>query len=137
VVRFPFSTNDEAAQVTNAALEEVGLSHHAQTQAGVLSHGDKRKLEIAMLLATEPKLILLDEPMAGVASGDVPGLVEVIRRVHQSGKTVLMVEHHIEVVLGLAEKVAVLHHGELLALDEPAAVMANKTVQSAYLGGSL
>jgi branched-chain amino acid transport system ATP-binding protein len=129
--------DDEAAKITNAALDEVGLAHHAQTQAGVLSHGDKRKLEIAMLLATEPKVILLDEPMAGVSSGDVPGLIEVIRRVHQSGRTVLMVEHHIEIVLGLVEKVAVLHHGELLAFDEPSAVMANKTVQSAYLGGSL
>lgn len=134
--RFP-KPNDQAGQITLAALDEVGLSHHSATLAGVLSHGDKRKLEIAMLLATEPKVILLDEPMAGVSSGDVPGLVEVIRRVHQSGRTVLMVEHHLEVVLGLVEKVAVLHHGELLAFDEPSAVMANKTVQSAYLGGAL
>lgn len=134
--RFP-TENDEAAKISTSALEEVGLGTvHWQTSAGVLSHGDKRKLEIAMLLATDPSVILLDEPMAGVASADVPGLIEVIRRVHSNGRTVLMVEHHIEIVLGLAETVAVLHHGELLALDEPDKVMANATVQSAYLGDS-
>lgn len=100
----------------------------------MLSHGDKRKLEIAMLLATEPRVILLDEPMAGVGSGDVPGLVEVIRRLHKSGRTVLLVEHHMEVVLGLVDRVAVLHHGELLAVDTPEEIMANPIVQSAYLG---
>jgi len=118
----------------------VGLGHHAEADAGVLSHGDKRKLEIAMLLAADPKVILLDEPMAGVASGDVPGLVEVIRRLHrdsrdgQRGRTVLMVEHHIDVVLGLVDRVAVMHHGQLLADDTPEAVMANPAVQAAYLG---
>lgn len=131
--RFP-RPNDDATGVARASLEEVGLGHHAATTAGVLSHGDKRKLEIAMLLATEPRVILLDEPMAGVGSGDVPGLVEVIRRLHRGGRTVLMVEHHMEVLLGLVDRVAVLHHGELLAADTPEAVMANPTVQSAYLG---
>ena len=103
----------------------------------MLSHGDKRKLEIAMLLATEPTVILLDEPMAGVASGDVPELVDVIRRVHRSGRTVLMVEHHMDVVLGLVDKVAVMHHGQVLAWDTPHAVMADPNVQSAYLGESM
>ncbi len=133
---FKFPTRkDEASILTKQCLDEVGLaqSQH-ETLAGVLSHGDRRKLEIAMLLAMDPSVILLDEPMAGVASADVPGLVEVIRGVHSSGRTVLMVEHHIEIVLGLVDKVAVLHHGELLALDEPSKVMANETVQSAYLG---
>ena len=125
---------DAATSAAEERLEEVGLAHHAQTMAGVLSHGDKRKLEIAMLLATEPSVILLDEPMAGVASGDVPELVEVIRRVH---RTVLMVEHHMDVVLGLVDTVAVMHHGQVLAWDTPQAVMADPTVQSAYLGESL
>ena len=128
---------DAATSAAEERLEEVGLAHHAQTMAGVLSHGDKRKLEIAMLLATEPSVILLDEPMAGVASGDVPELVEVIRRVHRSGRTVLMVEHHMDVVLGLVDTVAVMHHGQVLAWDTPQAVMADPTVQSAYLGESL
>ena len=133
VLRFPRAT-DDATRVARERLDEVGLSHHARTEAGVLSHGDKRKLEIAMLLATEPRVILLDEPMAGVGSADVPGLVEVIRQVNKSGRTVLMVEHHMEVVLGLVDRVAVMHHGEVLAWDTPTAVMADPAVQSAYLG---
>jgi branched-chain amino acid transport system ATP-binding protein len=133
VIRFPRPT-DDATRVARERLDEVGLAHHHATDAGVLSHGDKRKLEIAMLLATEPQVILLDEPMAGVGSADVPGLVEVIRQVHQSGRTVLMVEHHMDVVLGLVDRVAVMHHGQLLAIDTPSAIMANPAVQSAYLG---
>lgn len=131
--RFP-RADDEASAVAMRCLEEVGLAHHADTVAGVLSHGDKRKLEIAMLVATAPAVVLLDEPMAGVGSGDVAGLVEVIRRLHASGRTVLMVEHHMEVLLGLVDRVAVMHHGELLAIDTPKAVMADPQVQKAYLG---
>ncbi|MGC5077957.1 ABC transporter ATP-binding protein [Agrococcus sp. DT81.2] len=131
--RFP-RADDDASGVATRCLEEVGLAHHSGTAAGVLSHGDKRKLEIAMLLATEPEVVLLDEPMAGVGSGDVAGLVEVIRRLHASGRTVLMVEHHMEVLLGLVDRVAVMHHGELLAIDSPKAVMADPAVQKAYLG---
>jgi branched-chain amino acid transport system ATP-binding protein len=76
--------------------------------------------------------------MAGVSAEDVEGLVELIRSVHRDeGRTVLMVEHHMEVVTGLAERIAVMHHGALLACDTPAAVMANETVQEAYLGEPL
>ena len=120
-----------------ADLELVGLSARAADPAGLLSHGDKRKLELAMVLASDARVIMLDEPMAGVSMEDVPGLVEVIRTIHSGGKTVLMVEHHMEVVTGLAERVAVMHHGRLLAADTPAAVMANETVQRAYIGDSL
>lgn len=134
IVRFP-RAGDPATTIAKEKLEEVGLAHHADTLAGVLSHGDKRKLEIAMLLATDPKVILLDEPMAGVASGDVADLIEVIRGLHLTNRrTVLMVEHHMEVVLGLVDRVAVMHHGQLLACDTPEAVMADPAVQSAYLG---
>lgn len=127
--------DDAADRVARERLGQVGLDRHAETLAGGLSHGDKRKLEIAMLLAGDPRVILLDEPMAGVGSGDVPGLVELIRQVHREhGRTVLMVEHHMEVVLGLVDRVAVMHHGSLLAIDTPEAVMADPTVQSAYLG---
>lgn len=131
--RFP-RADDEAAGVAQRCLEEVGLAHHGTTAAGVLSHGDKRKLEIAMLIATRPEVVLLDEPMAGVGSGDVAGLVEVIRSLHASGRTVMMVEHHMEVLLGLVDRVAVMHHGELLSIDTPKAVMADPAVQKAYLG---
>jgi branched-chain amino acid transport system ATP-binding protein len=91
-----------------------------------------------MLLAADKDVILLDEPMAGVSAEDVDELVELIRAVHlEEGKTVLMVEHRMEVVIGLAQKIAVMHHGALLAFDEPDAVMANETVQTAYLGEAL
>ena len=121
-----------------AALERVGLADRAIWPAGLLSHGDKRKLELAMLLAGNPRVLLLDEPMAGVSAEDVDELVELIRSVHRDeATTVLMVEHRMEVVVGLAERIAVMHHGALLAFDEPDRVMANETVQTAYLGEPL
>jgi branched-chain amino acid transport system ATP-binding protein len=120
------------------ALGKVGLEARAASPAGMLSHGDKRKLELAMLLAGDPRVILLDEPMAGVSVEDVEGLVEVIHSVHaDEGRTVLMVEHRMEVVIGLAERIAVMHHGSLLAFDTPDRVMADETVQTAYLGEPL
>lgn len=119
------------------ALEEVGLSSLARQITGALSHGDKRKLELAILLAAQARVLLLDEPMAGVNSEEVPLLTSLIGRLHSEGRTVLMVEHHMAVVVGLAEKVAVLDFGRLLACGEPAEVMANETVQAAYLGETL
>ena len=122
----------------SSALERVGLAARTTSVAGQLAHGDKRRLELAMLLAADPHVVLLDEPMAGVSAENVPELVELIRSVHeQEGKTVLIVEHHMEVITGLAQRIAVMHHGALLACDTPAAVMANETVQSAYLGEEL
>ncbi|WP_134773934.1 ABC transporter ATP-binding protein [Ornithinimicrobium flavum] len=134
--RFPRSS-DAATGRARELLGEVGLGRRLGVRAGDLPHGDKRKLEIAMLLATDPQVVLLDEPMAGVASGDVPELTAVIRSLHRDhGCTVLMVEHHMEVLLGLVERVAVLHFGHLLAIDTPESVMNDPTVQSAYLGES-
>ncbi|CAN5643589.1 ABC transporter ATP-binding protein [soil metagenome] len=136
VLRFP-CRSDAATRRALDRLGEVGLAHHAHTRAGGRAHGDKRKLEIAMLLASDPQVILLDEPMAGVGSADVEGLVDLIRQVHRDqGTTVLMVEHHMDVVLDLADRVAVVHHGQLLACDTPDVVMADATVQSAYLGST-
>jgi branched-chain amino acid transport system ATP-binding protein len=128
----------EAIERAEWALDRVGLARYRFRPAGALAHGDKRKLELAMVLAGDPRVILLDEPMAGVSVENVPELTELIRSVHaQEHKTVLMVEHHMEVVTGLAQRVAVMHHGRLLAFDTPAAVMANATVQEAYLGEPL
>jgi branched-chain amino acid transport system ATP-binding protein len=125
-------------QRAEQALERVGLASRSSWHAGLLSQGDKRKLEIAMLLAGKPDVILLDEPMAGVSVEDVDDLVALIRAIHvEEGKTVLMVEHRMEVVVGLAQRIAVMHHGALLAFDEPDKVMANETVQTAYLGEPL
>jgi branched-chain amino acid transport system ATP-binding protein len=127
-----------AVDRARSALSRVGLESREWARAGSLSHGDKRRLELAMLLAADPHVIMLDEPMAGVSAENVPELVELIRAVHEEeGKTVLMVEHHMEVVTGLAQRIAVMHHGALLACDTPDAIMANATVQSAYLGEAL
>ncbi|GGN30876.1 branched-chain amino acid transport system ATP-binding protein [Actinoplanes campanulatus] len=128
-------------QVTARAgeiLSEVRLSARASATAGSLAHGEKRKLEIALLLAGEPSVLLLDEPMAGVSAEEVPALVTVIRGLAgESDRSVLMVEHHMDVVLDVADRIAVLHHGALLACDTPDAVMADPFVQEAYLGESL
>jgi len=118
---------EEARARAGSALERVGLASRSPLPAGLLSHGDKRKLEVAMVLAGN----------ARVSMEDVDELVELIRSVHADGRTVLMVEHHMEVVTGLAERIAVLHNGELLAVDTPESIMRNETVQRAYLGEPL
>ncbi len=128
-----------------SVLERVRLGHRGDDLAAGLSHGDKRKLELAMLLAPTlaqggggPRLMLLDEPMAGVAAEEVDELTDVIRTLHRTeGRTVLMVEHHMDILLGLADRVAVMHHGTLLAVGTPDAVMADPTVQEAYVGEEL
>ncbi len=128
----------EALERADWALGRVGLGRRARAAAGSLAHGDKRRLELAMVLAGDPRVILLDEPMAGVSVENVHELVELIRTVHaEEGKTVLMVEHHIEVVTGLADRIAVMHHGRLLACDTPDAIMRDATVQQAYVGETL
>lgn len=116
-------------------MELVRLSHRVDVLAGDLSHGDKRKLELALLLARGPRLILLDEPMAGVSAGEIGELTTVIQDVHrEQGCTVLMVEHHMEVLLDMADRLAVMHHGALLAFTDPDSAMADPQVQAAYLG---
>ncbi|HEX5565358.1 MAG TPA: ABC transporter ATP-binding protein [Streptomyces sp.] len=137
---------DDGEEV-RAVLERVRLAHRSADLAAGLSHGDKRKLELAMLLAPTlggggggdgPRLMLLDEPMAGVAAEEVGELTEVIRTLHRTeGRTVLMVEHHMDILLGLADRVAVMHHGTLLAVGTPDAVMADPAVQEAYVGEDL
>ncbi|HET8523972.1 MAG TPA: ABC transporter ATP-binding protein, partial [Thermomicrobiales bacterium] len=105
------------------------------TLAGLLAHGDKRKLDLALLLCGEPEVLLLDEPTAGVSAEEVPVMLEVIRRIRQEeGKTILMVEHKMDVVHDLSDRVAVLANGALVAYDTPNAVMADPFVRSAYLG---
>lgn len=117
------------------ALDTVGLAGKEQIIAGSLGHGDKRKLDLAILLCSEPDVLLLDEPTAGVSAEEVPVMLGVIRRVRQvEGKTVLMVEHKMNVVHDLSDRVAVLANGALVAYDTPEAVMADPFVQSAYLG---
>ena len=128
----------EVLEVAHDCLAKVGLSARAMQRAGSLSHGDKRRLEIAIVLASKSDIVLLDEPMAGMSVENVPELVEIIRSlatVHK--KTVLIVEHHMEVILGLADRIAVLNYGELLVCDTPSNVINNPEVQSAYIGEAL
>lgn len=120
-----------------ALLERVRMPGALATLARDLSHGGRRKLELAMALASRPRVLLLDEPMAGVSAEDVDGLTAVIGEVRDSGVAVVMVEHHMHVVLGLADRVAVLHHGRVLAVGSPAEVTAEPVVQQAYLGAAL
>ncbi len=126
-----------AARRVEALLERVRMPGTAEVLARDLSHGDRRKLELAMALASEPRALLLDEPMAGVSAEDVDGLTAIIGEVRDGGVAVAMVEHHMHVVLGLADRVAVLHHGQLLAVGAPGEVTADERVQQAYLGEAL
>jgi branched-chain amino acid transport system ATP-binding protein len=127
-----------AVERARVALERVGLTGREQVPAGALAHGDKRKLELAMVLAGEPRVIMLDEPMAGISADEVPALVGLIKRVQQEDKkTVLMVEHHISVITDVAERIAVMHQGQLLAIDTTDSILRNEQVQAAYLGEPL
>jgi len=119
------------------ALAQVGLADRADALAAVLPHGDKRKLELAILLAADPQVLLLDEPTAGMATEQVPMLLEIIRLIREtSGKTVLLVEHNMRVVMNVSGKITVMHQGRVLAEGTPAEIRASAAVQQAYLGES-
>ncbi|HEX3468076.1 MAG TPA: ABC transporter ATP-binding protein [Candidatus Elarobacter sp.] len=127
-----------ALERARGALASVGLATRERVKAASLSHGEKRKLDLAILLCGDPHLVLLDEPTAGIAVEDVPEMMELIRTIHRErGKTVLMVEHRMDLIMGLADRMAVMHHGALLAVDTPERIVANEIVQSAYLGDPL
>ncbi|HEY9484287.1 MAG TPA: ABC transporter ATP-binding protein [Micromonosporaceae bacterium] len=119
------------------ALDRTRLGDRADLPAGALSHGEKRKLELAIVLAGAAQVVLLDEPMAGMAMEEVPELTDLIGAIHRGGATVLMVEHHMDVVLDIAERIAVLHHGELIAHGSAADVAADPVVREAYMGVTL
>jgi branched-chain amino acid transport system ATP-binding protein len=126
--------DDEAHRRAAAALERVGLGARRQDAVAALSHGDKRKLEIAVVLAGEPRVLLLDEPTAGVSAEETHPLIELIGEVHRSGATVVMVEHRMEFVVDVSDRIVVLHQGQLLTVGTPADVMADERVRTAYLG---
>lgn len=116
-------------------LELTGLRDAASLPANTLPHGGKRKLELAMILASSPDLLLLDEPTAGMASEQVPDLITIIDRIRDLGKkTIVMVEHNMSVVMNISTRITVMHQGRVLAEGDPAQITANKTVQSVYLG---
>jgi len=115
-----------------AVLASVGLADKAADLAANLSHGEQRNLEIGIALATEPKLLCLDEPTAGMSVTETHATVELVRRI-AANLTILIVEHDMEVVMGLAHTITVLHYGEVLAEGRPAEIQANLRVQEVYL----
>jgi branched-chain amino acid transport system ATP-binding protein len=118
-----------------AYLDRVKLSHRADVSAATLSHGDQRKLEVAVLMAIEPEVFMFDEPTAGMSVDEVPVILDLIEEIKEyGGKTILLVEHKMDVVRRLADRVIVLHEGALVADGEPAAVVASDIVREAYLG---
>jgi branched-chain amino acid transport system ATP-binding protein len=116
-------------------LERVALAGKRDASVAALSHGDKRKLEVAILLALEPEIMMFDEPTAGMSVDEVPVVLDLIHQVKaERNKTILLVEHKMDVVRKLADRIIVLHNGTLVADGEPAEVMASPIVQEAYLG---
>jgi branched-chain amino acid transport system ATP-binding protein len=119
-----------------AVLTEVLLEAKWAAPAGTLAHGEKRKLELGILLALEPALLLLDEPTAGMSLEEVPAIVALIGRIRaRRTETILLVEHKIDMVMSLSDSIAVLKDGRLIADDTPAAITRNPEVQAAYFGG--
>jgi branched-chain amino acid transport system ATP-binding protein len=118
-------------------LEMVGIAQQAHLMAGALTLGNKKKLELARALATGPRLLLLDEVMAGSSQGDVEDLMHLLQRIHRSGVAILMIEHLVHVILELAEHVFVLNFGEELFQGKPHDVMAHPEVIESYLGKPL
>lgn len=124
----------DAHERAESVLEQIGLTRRRNVAAGLLTYAEQRALEIGITIAGGADVILLDEPTAGMSRSESDAAVELIRKV-TVGKTLLMVEHDMSVVFGLADKIAVLVYGEMIACDTPTNIRANPKVQEAYLGG--
>ena len=123
--------------VADQALERLRLTRFAETPAGLMSHGDQRLLEVAMAVAQQPRLLMLDEPTQGLSIEETDRAVEILKSMLSEGDlSVILVEHDMEVVFKLAHAITVLHRGRVIADGPPAAVRANAEVQRAYLGES-
>lgn len=117
------------------AIDLVGLTGRERLLASALPHGEKRKLELAMIVAADPEILLLDEPTAGMATEQVPELIHTIDTIRKNGnRTIMLVEHNMSVVMSVSDKITVMHQGAVLAEGTPQEIAANKMVQSAYLG---
>jgi len=124
-----------AADRADEVIDQLGLKRRRNTPAGVLSYAEQRALEIGITIASGADVILLDEPTAGMSRSETDEVVALIRRVTH-GKTLVMVEHDMGVVFGLADRISVLVYGQIIATGSPAEIRANPTVQEAYLGKS-
>ncbi len=138
IARSPLQRREEAEarEKARALLDYCGLPKRAENEyARNLAYGDQRRLEVARALATEPKLLLLDEPTAGMNPQETQAFTEFVRKVRdERSLTVLLIEHDMKVVLGVSERVTVLDHGEKIAEGAPTEVTANERVREAYLG---
>ena len=127
------SVTDQA----HAVLEQTRLGAQAGAITATLSHGDQRKLEVAMMVAMQPAVFMFDEPTAGMSLDDAPVILELIEQIRRDAtRTILLVEHKMDVVRQLADRIVVLHNGRLIADGEPAQVMASPIVREVYLGGA-
>ncbi|WP_201860037.1 ABC transporter ATP-binding protein [Microvirga soli] len=130
-----WNTRRDLIEQAEAVLERVRLADKRHIAPKALSHGDQRKLEVALLIAMEPKVFMFDEPTAGMSVDEVPTVLELINDIRQRGDaTVLLVEHKMDVVRSLSDRIIVLHNGALVADGDPAEVIASPVVQEAYLG---
>ncbi len=128
-VRNHADVHDRAAQ----AIGKAGLTARTQIVAEQLSHGEQRQLEIAMVLATDPRIILLDEPLAGMGQSEARGVIELIASL-KAGRAVLIVEHDMDAVFALADRLTVMHDGKVIASGLPREVRRHPAVRAAYLG---
>lgn len=125
-----------ARRVAGDVIELVGLGPQADKLGGELTVAGRKRVELAKALATEPRLMLLDEVMAGLTPSEVAAMIEVLRRVRDSGVTMVIVEHVMQVIMNLSDRIYVLHHGEAIAEGTPQAIIADPRVTQAYLGES-
>lgn len=132
----PRARAEEQAALARARtlLDDVALGHAAAEPATILAYGDQKRLELARALATEPRLLLLDEPAAGLNSTEKQGLATVIGRLRAQGMTIVLIEHDMRMVMSLCDELVVLDHGQTIAQGDPASVRADPRVVAAYLG---